>query len=194
MKASTIFGTLAVATTTAMVLSIASSMANAQTFNVVGSVVSSNPKYVTQTRNVPQQICNEIQVPIYGQGHNSNNNGIFGGIGGALQGDTNALIGTIIGGAIGNKVGKGGGRDGATALGAIIGGNIGNRQNQQQGNGIVGYRQQQQCHTQYHTESTQVLRGYIVTFNYNGMQGSTVRQNAYQPGDKIQLRLSLSAQ
>ena len=46
---------------------------------------------------------------------------------------------------------------------------------------------------QYHQESNQVLQGHIVTFEYNGMKGSTVRSRGYNVGDKINLRLSISA-
>ena len=161
----------------------------AETFNVTGTVVSSQPKYVTQTRSIPTQVCNTVQVPVYSQ---NQNNSIFGGVGSALQGDADALVGALIGGAIGNKIGKGGGRDGATALGAIIGGNIATKN--AQGNGIVGYREVNKCNTQYHQESNQVLQGHIITFEYNGMKGTTVRSRGFNVGDQINLRLRISAQ
>ena len=188
MKASKIFGTLAIGTAALMFGNYVSN-AYAATFNVTGTVVSSQPKYVTQTRSVPTQVCNTVQVPVYSQNHN---NGIFGGVGSALKGDADALVGALIGGAIGNKIGKGGGRDGATALGAIIGGNIATKN--AQGNGIVGYREVNKCSTQYHQESNQVLQGHIITFEYNGMKGTTVRSRGYNVGDQINLRLSISAQ
>jgi uncharacterized protein YcfJ len=81
---------------------------------------------------VSQNVCETIDVPIYGQV--------------TRQGSgAEALIGGIIGGAIGNQMGNGSGKDVMTGLGAIFGATQAAKPRTE--TIITGYRQERQCNT-----------------------------------------------
>ena len=115
--------------------------------------------YRNVIKNVPQtqQICNTVEVPIYGR--------VQGGQ--ASTGDT--IVGAIIGGAIGNQVGGGSGKDAATVLGAIIGADVANKRGSQQ-QVITGYRQEQRCQNQttYTRVEERVYTHSTIRFKENG--------------------------
>lgn len=110
--------------------------------------------YKTVTKNIPntEQICNLVDVPIYGD-KKMNTEG--------------AIVGGIIGGIIGNQIGKGGGKEAATGVGAMTGAIIGGQSKEQE---IVGYRQEQRCRTRttYTTTQKQVYSHSEITFVENG--------------------------
>lgn len=114
--------------------------------------------FKTVTRNVPstEQICNTVEVPIYGSVK-----------GQASTGD--ALVGAIIGGAIGNQVGNGSGKDAATVLGAIIGADVANKRGTRQ-EVITGYRQETRCNnvTTYSRHTEEVYSHSTIRFKQNG--------------------------
>ena len=110
--------------------------------------------YKTITKQIPQtqQVCEIVDVPIYGNVGN-----------GASAGDV--LGGMIIGGLIGKGVTN---KDNGAAAGAVLGGMIAaDKKNQQ---GVVGYRQEQRCtnHTTYSSVSEEVYSHSVVTFNHDG--------------------------
>lgn len=86
-----------------------------------------------------------------------------------------AIIGGIAGGLLGNTVGRGNGRVAATAVGAGVGAIIGDRvDNNRQGYGRerVETRPVERCVT---VDNWQNLpAGYLVNYEYNGRQYSTV--------------------
>lgn len=105
----------------------------------------------TVTRQIPhtEQICNIVEVPIYGQ---------------QTMDTEGAIVGGIIGGVIGNQIGKGGGRDAATGIGAIAGAVIGGKKD----GGVVGYRQEQRCHNQTtYTQQSEVIYSHSVASFYH---------------------------
>ena len=110
--------------------------------------------YKTVTRNIPQteQVCNLVEVPIYGEKKFD-------------QGS--AIVGGLIGGILGNQIGKGGGKEAATGVGAMAGAIIGGKNGEQQ---IVGYRQETRCQnkTTYTTETKEVYSHSVVTFYHEG--------------------------
>lgn len=112
-------------------------------------------QYETVTKRIPhtEQICRTVDVPIYGRTG-----------GGASAGDV--LGGMIIGGLIGKGAT---GKDNGAAAGAVIGGMIAADQNQGQ-QGIVGYRQEQQCtnQTTYTTVTEEVYSHSVITWTDNG--------------------------
>lgn len=111
--------------------------------------------YKTVTKQIPhtQNICNTVDVPIYGT--------VGGGASGA-----DVLGGMIIGGLLGKGVT---GKDNGAAAGAVLGGIISadKKQGKQQ---IVGYRQEQRCNRQttYTTETNEIYSHSIVTFYHEG--------------------------
>ena len=111
--------------------------------------------YKTITNRVPytEQVCNWVDVPIYG--HTG---------GGASAGD---LLGGMI---IGGLLGKGAtGKDNGAAAGAVIGGMIAADKNKGK-ESIIGYKQERQCtdYTRYNEQQQQVYSHSTVTFMSDG--------------------------
>lgn len=111
--------------------------------------------YKTVTRNIPQteQVCNLVEVPIYGEKKFD-------------QGS--AIVGGLIGGILGNQVGGGSGKEAATGVGAMAGAIIGGKNGGKQE--IIGYRQETRCQnkTTYTTETKEVYSHSVVTFYHEG--------------------------
>ena len=104
-----------------------------------------------------------------------------------------ALVGGIVGGVVGNQVGQGSGNTVATAAGAIAGAIIGDRvanQNAaqtQQATQVPHTREERHCRQ---VESYRdVIRGYNVTYRYNGNDVTT--RMPTQPGDTVQVGISV---
>ena len=120
--------------------------------NVKGNVTDVY-KNVTQQIPYTQQVCQYVDVPIYGRTN-----------GGASGGDV--LGGMIIGGLLGKGIT---GQDNGAAAGAIFGGII--AADKKQGKEVItGYRQEQRCNTvtQYDTRTEQVYSHSTITFYEDG--------------------------
>jgi uncharacterized protein YcfJ len=96
-----------------------------------------------------------------------------------------AIIGGIAGGLLGNQVGGGSGRTVATAAGAIGGAIVGDRvgNSDQQ----PGSQQVERCRDV--DNSREVIKGYNVTYRYNGRNVTSTL--SYQPGDTVQVGVGL---
>tara|TARA_B100000965_G_scaffold113594_1_gene93747 strand:+ start:6012 stop:6539 length:528 start_codon:yes stop_codon:yes gene_type:complete len=138
-----IFGVIAV---------VACAPAHAGSTVVYGKVTNVQPVYTQVVNQTPQQVCKQVQVPVYSNTGKTNNG--------------NAILGAIIGGVIGNQFGKGDGNKAATAVGAAIGAVKGSQTGQ--GKQIVGYQMVNQCHTEYNSSTKSVVNEYDVTYNVNG--------------------------
>lgn len=154
-------------------LIIISSTAMANTFSVQGTVLSSEPVYTTIARNNPQQICNMVDVPVYG----ANNDEFTGG----------QVLGAIIGGVIGSKIGKGEGRDIAIGTGAVIGSQVGKNQSQK----IVGYKQVQQCQIQNEIVNETVLSYYSLEVEAMGQTLTTQANRQFAVGDTVTVDVTM---
>jgi len=95
-----------------------------------------------------------------------------------------SLIGGIAGGLLGSQVGGGHGNTVATAAGAIAGAIVGDRV----GNPAQSGSQQIQ-HCRDIDNYRDVLKGYRVTYRYNGKQTTTTMP--YQPGATVKVGISL---
>ena len=158
------------------IASVFSTAAVADTIRVTVPVIDSQPNYVTKTVRTPQQSCNTVDVPIYGNTS-----------GGASAGDV--LGGMIIGGLLGKGVS---GNDKGAAAGAVIGGMVSadrNRGEQQ----IIGYRQEQRCKTTYTNETVDEINGYTVTYRLDGREYTTQSNRYVQPGNTLSLRLKVTS-
>lgn len=104
-----------------------------------------------------------------------------------------ALIGGVVGGVVGNQVGQGTGNTVATAAGAIAGAIIGDRVANQgaaaqtQTTQVPQTRQEQHCRQVENYRD--VVRGYDVTYRYNGRDLTT--RLPYQPGDTVQVSVGV---
>ena len=152
------------------------SCATAETIasNVKGTVteVQSLTRVVSVER--PHRSCNTVEVPVYGN---------VGG--GASAGDV--LGGMIIGGLLGKGVS---GNDKGAAAGAVIGGMISADKKTQQG--IIGYRQENRCTTEYITELQERNAGYRVTIEVEGNTIQTVTDRKYRVGQRVEVRKQYS--
>jgi uncharacterized protein YcfJ len=92
-----------------------------------------------------------------------------------------SILGGIVGGAVGSRIGQGDGRDAAIAAGAGLGAVWGAGQPQ-------AGQFRQECDQDVMSER---VRGYRVTYTYQGYQGSTTL--SYQPGQTIPVVISVNA-
>lgn len=158
----------------AAALAFTASVAQAETTYVTGTVTRVKPDNVTVEIRKPQQVCHNVEVPIYGN---------VGG--GANAGDV--LGGMIIGGLIGKGAT---GDDKGAAAGAVIGGMIAADKNQQQG--IVGYRMEQQCKTEYINTFETRNNGYYLTIEVEDTILNVKTNNTYSVGDKVRIKRTYS--
>ena len=149
--------------------------ANAQEYATITNVT---PNYQTISTPTTQQVCNVVEVPVYGRSG-----------GQASTGDT--LFGALIGGAIGNQVGGGKGKDAATVLGAIIGADVANTRSGS--NQIIGYRQEQRCNNVTSYSTQEQIKNYTIRYEWNGIRSRTVTYNQYSVGDRIPITVSINA-
>lgn len=101
-----------------------------------------------------------------------------------------AIIGGVTGGLLGNTIGRGKGRVAAAAVGAGIGAIVGDRVDNNQRGG--GYQRSQSrpvesCASVDNWQ--QIPAGYLVNYEYNGRQYSTVTQN--DPGRFIPVHVAV---
>ena len=118
-----------------------------------------------------------------------------GAVAGAVVGDrvanpdsnrsaTGSIVGGVAGGLLGSQVGGGSGKKAATAAGAIAGVIIGDRvanPDQPRSEQVERCREVQ--------TSREVIKGYNVTYRYNGRDVTTTLP--YQPGSTIQVGVSV---
>jgi uncharacterized protein YcfJ len=153
-------------------------MASNATATIDGTVISSTAMMQDQVKNVPQESCTIVDVPIYGGGQ-------------ATAGD--AIAGALIGGILGNQVGGGKGKDAATIFGAIIGAKAAEENAKKNGTQIVGYKQVQQCEVTYIRITESVVVGYETTVElYEGMIHTFVTPRSYRVGQSVPVRMTLT--
>ena len=59
--------------------------------------------------------------------------------------------------------------------------------------GIVGYKQQQQCTTEYQSTITNVVKNYTIRYDWNGVVGKSYTYNKYNVGDRIPVTITINA-
>lgn len=139
-----------------------------------GRVISVAPQF--ERVNSPSQECRtEYQRESYYEPRQSS----FGG----------AIIGGVTGGLLGSTIGRGKGRVAAAAVGAGIGAIVGDRvdNNRRGGYERVAERPVERCVTVDHW--SQVPAGYLVNYEYNGRQYTTVTQQ--DPGRFIPVNVQV---
>jgi uncharacterized protein YcfJ len=120
-----------------------------------------------------------------------------GAVAGAVAGDrianpdsnrsaTGAVVGGVAGALLGSQIGGGTGNKVATAAGAIAGAVIGDRV----ANPDYQARSEQVERCRDVQTSREVIKGYSVTYRYNGQDITTTLP--YQPGETVRVGVSLS--
>jgi uncharacterized protein YcfJ len=151
--------------------------AGAADFVDVAPVIASVPIY--EHVNAPRQECWNEQIVTQSPGN-----------GGSPLG---AIVGGIAGGVIGHQIGSGRGNAVATGVGAVTGAVIGDKVDPNGGvfggNANAGTREQvvQRCRTVDNWQD--VVRGYNVTYRYNGRDVSV--RLPYDPGPDVRVSVSL---
>lgn len=104
-----------------------------------------------------------------------------------------ALVGGVVGGVVGSQIGQGTGNTVATAAGAIAGAIIGDRvANPSQGTtqtATPAPQTREERHCRQVDNVREVIRGYNVTYRYNGQEVTT--RLPYQPGSTVRVGVSV---
>lgn len=162
---------------TAIALSLIATQAVAE----VATITKVVPFYSNRVTSVPQETCQDQEVPVYGNVQTNRGSAA-----------TDTIVGMVIGGALGNAVN---GKDGAAAgavLGGIMGADSSSRNTQQV---ITGYRIVRNCTTSYTKQSERILTSYNVFYqldNSSVLGQGVIRAGGPTPqvGDKINVKIS----
>jgi uncharacterized protein YcfJ len=161
---------------TAAVIASITTTANAAT--KYATITSVSPNYETVYMNVPQQRCQNVEVPVYGTVQGQGANG----------GDV--LAGMIIGGLLGKGAT---GQDNGAAAGAVIGGIIAAENGSVQRRVITGYRTERQCSEVMVREQQREIKNYTITYRWNGVTARSYTYNRYNVGDRIPVTVTINA-
>ena len=134
-------------------------------------VVEARPIYHRVETQVPQQACHYETVAYREPGRSGSYTG--------------TVVGGLIGAAVGHELGHSKrNKDVGAVAGGLLGAAIGHdvSRNRSSG-GTTHYRDEQVCHTRYHTEYSQRVVGYDVTYQYHGQYYQT--RTSHHPGDRI---------
>lgn len=136
--------------------------ANADSF---GNVTQVEPYFTQQTISGYETVCQNVNVPVYGNVRGANGGDILAGI--------------VVGGLIGKGVT---GNDKGAAIGAVIGGiSAGERTRNVQ----VGTRIERQCYETIVQKNVNVISHYVITYTWNNGVYRAETNNHYNVGDRI---------
>jgi len=138
------------------------------------TIIEVNPVYVNNYVERYDNVCHNVQVPVYGYTNRGN------------SGDV--LIGAIIGGAVGNQFGSGSGQDAMTVLGAIIGANRAANRPQHV---VSGYRVEQHCNTVRSHVNEPIVSHYYIKYVLDGVIYSEETKTFYTVGQNVKVGTSL---
>ena len=161
--------------TTAAIIALTATASLADTYRA--TITKVEPNYGYRQVSVPNTVCQNVDVPIYGT--------VQGG--GASGGDV--LGGMILGALLGKGVG---GNDKGAAAGAVLGGVIAADNNRSR-RVITGYQTQQQCQQTVSYENQRYLKNNKIYFTWNGINGSAYTYNNYNVGTQIPITISIQA-
>ena len=130
------FGLTIAITTALMAGATSGAFAETRIETVIGTVSGSEPILTSYIRNTPidEQFCEIQNIPVYGTAEAAEPGSDLGAM----------IIGGLIGSAIGNKTSD---EEGAGAAGAVVGAILAREhaKNNQGGETVVGYRQEEVC-------------------------------------------------
>ena len=145
---------------------------------IQGTVVGMTETYRDVVKEVPTQVCEVVEVPVYGERSTG---------GGASGGDV--LGGMIIGGLLGKGAS---GNDKGAAVGAILGGMVAADKKNKTERVIVGYKQQKQCSTVYQQQQVSQRGDNLLTVQVNGLgEYQFYTKRWYRVGSTVMLTVAL---
>ena len=172
---------LAIATTATFMAGIASAaFAETRIETVIGTVSGAEPIVESYVRNTPvdEQVCEVQNIPVYGTAKAAEPGSELGAM----------IIGGLIGSAIGNKTSD---EEGAGAAGAVVGAILGREhaKNNQGGETVVGYRQEEVCsiRTVMMEQQIEEVTGYKVSIEVDNKIISFETQENLSAGSRIEL-------
>ena len=172
---------LAIATTATFMVGIASiAFAETRIETVIGTVSGAEPIVTSYVRNTPvdEQVCEVQNVPIYGTAEAAEPGSDLGAM----------IIGGLIGSAIGNKTSD---KEGAGAAGAVVGAILAreNAKNNQSGETVVGYRQEEVCsiRTVMMEQQIEEVTGYRVRIEVDNKIISLETQEILTVGNRVEI-------
>jgi uncharacterized protein YcfJ len=145
--------------------------AHADVDYITGTVVEVRPTYTQQKVQVPNAVCVQESVPVYGN-----------------VDKTGSLIGgAIIGGIIGNQIDHNG------AAGAILGGMIGNAKADNE-RPIIGYQRVENCYNEIAYEIRKVFVSNTVVVKIEGTVMEFYSKRSYKVGEQATIKINRSLQ
>ena len=164
-------------TATAIVMAMTTSaMAEATAYATITDIIVNYKNGGSGTRTEAYQLCETKQVPVTREEGSSAGEG--------------ALAGMIIGGILGKGVS---GNDKGAAAGAVIGGIIGADKSGGKRT-VTRYEEMEVCSTRYReVPQRRVVKNYKITYEWNGVVGSSYTYNQYQIGQQIPVTVSINA-
>jgi uncharacterized protein YcfJ len=152
---------------------------SAQAATKYATVIGVQPNYHSVFMNVPQQQCQNVEVPIYGTVQGGGN-AVEGAVGGAI-------IGGILGQALGGDKDS---RNAGAIFGAIVGGDKAANGTRQV---VTGYKTERQCSEVIVRQEQRQIKNYSITYRWNGVTGQSYTYNQYSVGDRIPVTVSINA-
>jgi len=160
--------------TAVLALGLSATTAFAETFTATVVVKNATPVYQTVNVQVPRNVCNNVDVPIYG----TNKKGANG---------ADVLAGMIIGGILGKGIS---GKDDGAAAGAVLGGIVAAEEGSNE-KVIIGYKTERQCSQTVGYESRREITGYRVYYDIFGLESSDVINDYVQVGDQLEVEITV---
>ena len=172
---------LAIATTATFMAGVASgAFAETRVETVIGTVSGAEPIVQSYVRNTPvdEQVCELQNIPVYGTAEAAEPGSELGAM----------IIGGLIGSAIGNKTSD---EEGAGAAGAVVGAVLGREhaKNNQGGETVVGYRQEEVCsiRTVMMEQQIEEITGYRVRIEVDNKIISLETQENFTLGNRVEI-------
>lgn len=171
-----------IATASTLALAPLAAAAETRVETVIGTVTRSDPIMTSYIRKTPsdQRVCETQDVPVYAEAGTANNESDLGAM----------ILGGVIGSAIGNKTSD---QDGAGAAGAVVGALLGRehakKKNQQGGQQIVGYRQQEVCNIRkvMIEETIEEVTGYRTRIEVDNRIITVETQNPLAVNERVEI-------
>ena len=172
---------LAIATTATFMAGVASgAFAETRIETIIGTVSGAEPIIESYVRNNPvdEQVCEIQNIPVYGTAEAAEPGSDLGAM----------IFGGLIGSAIGNKTSD---AEGAGAAGAVVGAILGREhaKNNQGGETVVGYRQEEVCsiRTVMMEQQIEEITGYRVRIEVDNKIISLETQENFTVGNRVEI-------
>lgn len=140
------------------------------------TVTSVTPNWVETIKNVPVETCSIQRVPVYGRVKGKGASGL------------EVLGGALFGGLLGKAVTE---KDEGAAIGGILGGVVAAEAGRADKIEVVGYENKNVCYVLNKDVVESEIVSYRIEYEWNGIYGQSTSITSLQPGDEIEVRVSI---